>query len=152
MPRSLARSASEPCINSRILGLGSYFKEPNEALARQLVDEQLEDGDWNCEAPKSRRSSFHTIYVLEGLLDYEMASGKSAAVTKARTRAENYLLERRMFRSLRTGEVIDKRWLRFTKEPASLPSRPLPILCDVVSDCADGARRRPPASFRKAPG
>ena len=27
---------------------------------------------------------------------------------------ENYLLERRMFRSLRTGEVIDKRWLRFS--------------------------------------
>jgi hypothetical protein len=37
-----------------------------------------------------------------------------AAVTKARKRGENYLLERRMFRSLRTGEVIDKRWLRFS--------------------------------------
>jgi hypothetical protein len=50
----------------------------------------------------SRRSSFHTtICVLEGLLDYERAGRKSAAVTKARKRAENYLLERRMFRSLR---------------------------------------------------
>ena len=38
-------------------------------------------------------------------------SGKPA---KARKRGENYLLERRMFRSLRTGEVIDKRWLRFS--------------------------------------
>jgi hypothetical protein len=36
------------------------------------------------------------------------------ALTKARKRAENYLLDRRMFRSLRTGEVIDKRWLRFS--------------------------------------
>jgi len=106
---------TEPCINGRILGLGAYFKEPNGALARQLVSEQLEDGGWNCEAPKSRRSSFHTtICVLEGLLDYELAGGKSAAVTKARKKAENYLLERRMFRSLRTGEVIDKRWLRFS--------------------------------------
>jgi hypothetical protein len=79
------------------------------------VGEQLEDGGWNCEAPKSRRSSFHTtICVLEGLLDYELAGGKSAAVTKARERAENYLLERRMFRSLRTGEVVDKRWLRLS--------------------------------------
>jgi hypothetical protein len=52
--------------------------------------------------------------VLEGLLDYERAGRKSAAVIKARKRAENYLLERRMFRSLRTGEVIDKRWLRFS--------------------------------------
>jgi hypothetical protein len=105
---------TEPCINGRILGIGAYFKEPNEALANQLLGEQLEDGGWNCEAPKSRRSSFHTtICVLEGLLDYERAGRKSAAVAKARKRAEKYLIERGMFRSLRTGEVIDKRWLRF---------------------------------------
>ncbi len=112
--RPFLRGETEPCINGRILGLGSYFKEPNEALAKQLVGEQLQDGGWNCEAPKSRRSSFHTtICVLEGLLDYELAGGKSASVTKARKRAERYLLERRLFRSLRTGEVINKRWLRF---------------------------------------
>jgi len=106
---------TEPCINGRILGLGSYFKEPNDLLANQLLEEQLDDGGWNCEEPRSRRSSFHTtICVLEGLLDYELAGRKSAAVSKARERAENYLLERRMFRSLRKGEVIDKRWLRFS--------------------------------------
>ena len=106
---------TEPCINGRILGLGSYFKEPNDALAKQLLSEQLEDGGWNCEAPKSKCSSFHTtICVLEGLLDYERAGRKSVAVTKARKRAENYLLERSMFRSLRTGEVIKKSWLRFS--------------------------------------
>ena len=106
---------TEPCINGRILGIGAYFKEPNDALASQLLGEQLEDGGWNCEAPRSRRSSFHTtICVLEGLLEYERAGRKSAAVSKARKKAENYLLERRMFRSLRTGDVIDKRWLRFS--------------------------------------
>jgi len=35
-------------------------------------------------------------------------------VIKALKRAEEYLLERRMFRSLRTGEVIDECWLRFS--------------------------------------
>ena len=113
--RPFLHGETEPCINGRILAIGSYFKEPNDALANQLVGEQLEDGGWNCEAPKSRRSSFHTtICVLEGLLEYERARRKSAAVTKARKRAENYLLERRMCRSLRTGEVINKRWLRFS--------------------------------------
>ena len=113
--RPFLHGETEPCINGRILGIGAYFKEPNDALANQLLGEQLEDGGWNCEAPKSRRSSFHTtICVLEGLLEYERAGRKSAAVTKARKRAENYLLERRMFRSLRTGEIIDKRWLRFS--------------------------------------
>src|SRR5438445_2465140 len=104
--RPFLHGETEPCINGRILGIGSYFKEPNDALANQLLSEQLEDGGWNCKAPKSRRSSFHTtICVLEGLLEYERAGCKSAAVTKARKRAENYLLERRMFRSFRTGEV-----------------------------------------------
>ncbi len=121
--RPYLHGETEPCINGRILGIGSYFKEPNDALAKQLLSEQLEDGGWNCEAPPfsspkrppSRRSSFHTtMCVLEGLLDYERAGGKSVAVTKARKRAETYLLERRMFRSLRTGEVIDERWLRFS--------------------------------------
>lgn len=106
---------TEPCINGRILGFGAYFKGPNDALCERLLSEQLEDGGWNCEAPKSQRSSFHTtICVLEGLLAYERAGRKSAAVTKARRRGEKYLLDRKMFRSLRTGEVINKRWLRFT--------------------------------------
>jgi hypothetical protein len=113
--RPFLQGETEPCINGRILGVGSYFKEPNDALANILLAEQLEDGGWNCEAPKSRRSSFHTtICVLEGLLEYERAGRKSAAVAKGRKRAENYLLERGMFRSLRTGDVVDKRWLRFS--------------------------------------
>jgi hypothetical protein len=113
--RPYLHGETEPCINGRILGIGSNFKEPNDALANQLLGEQLEDGGWNCEAPKSRRSSFHTtICVLEGLLEYERAGRKSPAVTMARKRAEDYLLDRRMFRSLRTGKVIDKCWLRFS--------------------------------------
>jgi len=121
--RPYLHGETEPCINGRILGIGSYFNEPNDALARQLLSEQLDDGGWNCEAwpflspkrPASQRSSFHTtICVLEGLLEYERAGRKSPAVTKARKRAENYLLEGRMFRSLRTGEVVDKRWLYFS--------------------------------------
>jgi hypothetical protein len=88
---------TELCINGRILAIGSYFKEPNDALAY-----------WTCAAPKSRRSSFHTtICVLEGLLEYERAGHHSAALSKARGRAQSYLLERRMFRSARSGEVND---------------------------------------------
>ncbi len=106
---------TEPCINGRILGIGAYFLRPNDELAERLLSEQLEDGGWNCDAPPSVRSSFHTtLCVLEGLLDYERAAGRHSAVAaEARARGENYLLERRMFRSLRTGEIVDKRWLRF---------------------------------------
>jgi hypothetical protein len=116
--RPYLQGETEPCINGRILGIGCYFKQPNDALAKQLVAEQLEDGGWNCEAPARRRSSFHTtICVLEGLLEYERAGRKPAPVTQARKRGVEYLLERELFRSLRTGEVIDKRWTRFSYPP-----------------------------------
>lgn len=109
---------TEPCINGRILATGAYFGEANDRLLELLLSEQLADGGWNCEAPKSQRSSFHsTINVLEGLLEYERAKGPTPAVTDARHRAHEYLLERRMFRSLATGEVIDRKWTRFNFPP-----------------------------------
>lgn len=109
---------TEACINGRILAAGAYFGADCERLLARLLGEQLEDGGWNCEAPKSKRSSFHsTICVLEGLLQYEQSKGPTPAIAKARARAHDYLLERRMLRSLSTGEVIDERWLGFSFPP-----------------------------------
>ncbi len=106
---------TEACINGRLLAAGAYFGEASDLLVDRLLDEQLEDGGWNCEAPPSKRSSFHsTICVLEGLLEYEKARGATASVTRARTLAESYLLERGMFRSLTSGKAIDPRWTRFS--------------------------------------
>jgi hypothetical protein len=110
---------TEPCINGRILATGAYFGEPSKRLLDRLLGEQLQDGGWNCEAPTSQCSSFHsTICVLEGLLEYEKACGRSARVAKARTLAQDYLLQRRMFRSLKTGDVIDRSWTRFQFPPS----------------------------------
>src|SRR5581483_3788061 len=85
---------------------------PTEILARRLLGEQLEDGGWNCEAPKSKRSSFHTtICVLEGLLEYERAVRGSPEIAAARRRGEEYLLARGLFRRLSTSEVVDPAFL-----------------------------------------
>jgi hypothetical protein len=84
---------TEAGINGRVLTVGVYFGEVSEPLLARLLAEQLEDGGWNCAAPPSVRSSFHsTICVLEGLLEYERAKGATAAVTAARARGEAYLL------------------------------------------------------------
>jgi hypothetical protein len=106
----------EPCINGGVVALGGYFGETSDRLVDRLLGEQLMDGGWNCEAERgSVRSSFHTtICVLEGLLEYERARGAKAAVTDARSRAQEYLLERRLFRKLSSGAVIDPKWTRFT--------------------------------------
>jgi hypothetical protein len=108
----------EPCINGGVLALGGYFGRPNESLARRLLSEQLEDGGWNCEAPKSARSSFHTtICVLEGLLEYERAVGSVPEMAAARRRGEGYLLARGLFRRLSNGEVVDPEFLGFGYPP-----------------------------------
>jgi hypothetical protein len=108
----------EPCINGGVLALGAYFGRPTESLARRLIGEQLGDGGWNCEAPKSTRSSFHTtICVLEGLLEYERAVGSSPEIAAVRRRGEEYLLERGLFRRLSTGEIADPAFLKFAFPP-----------------------------------
>lgn len=120
--RPFFEGETEPCINGGILAAGAYFGQAVDAVAERLLSEQLNDGGWNCKAPPSMRTSFHTtICVLEGLLAYEHSGGAKPAlkrrVKKARLRAQGYLLERRLHKSLSTGEVIDKRWLRFAFPP-----------------------------------
>lgn len=106
----------EPCINGRTVTLGVYFHQDVNGVAARLLDEQLEDGGWNCEAENgSVRSSFDTtINVLEGLLAQERATGGTPELTAARRRGEEYLLERRLFRRKSTGEIVNPAWLQFS--------------------------------------
>jgi hypothetical protein len=106
----------EACINGRTVALGAYFGADVGTVVDRLLGEQLDDGGWNCWTEHgSVRSSFHsTICVLEGLLAYERATGGPGAIAAARHRGEEYLLERRLFRRLSTGEVADPAWLQFS--------------------------------------
>lgn len=99
----------EPCINGRVLACAAYFRQPNDTLLTRLLDEQLEDGGWNCDAPESKKSSFNTtICVLEGLLEHERTTGSASLTQEARFRGQEYLLQRHLCRSLSTGEVIER--------------------------------------------
>jgi hypothetical protein len=106
----------EPCINGRVVTAGSYFGQDVTGIVERLLGEQMADGGWNCEQENgSTRGSFHTtIDVLEGLLEYERATGDSARVTAARERGHEYLLDRRMLRRLSSGELIDPAFTLFS--------------------------------------
>jgi hypothetical protein len=105
----------EPCINGRTVETGAYFGVDVTPIVDRILGERLADGGWNCEAENgSVRSSFDTtITVLDGLLEFERASGGSAAVREARRGGEEYLLERGLFRRRSTGEVADPAYLDF---------------------------------------
>lgn len=111
----------EPCINGQVAASGAYFGQDVQQIVDRLLGEQLPDGGWNCEAPNgSMRSSFNsTICVLEALLEYELVGAGNPEVTEARLSAQEYLLERRLFRRRSTRQVIERdrkggaSWRRF---------------------------------------
>lgn len=105
----------EECINGRVVADGAYFGVDVSSIVDKLVGERLDDGGWNCErANGSVRSSFaSTINVLEGLLEYERATGGTPESRAARKSGEAYLLERKLFRRVSTGESADDQFLSF---------------------------------------
>ncbi len=105
----------EECINGRTVADGAYFGADVSSIVDRLVGERQGDGGWNCERINgSVRSSFaSTINVLEGLLEYERATGGTPESQEARKSGEEYFLERNLFRRLSTGEPADERFLYF---------------------------------------
>jgi hypothetical protein len=105
----------EPCINGRTIEIGARFGVEVGPIVERILTERLADGGWNCEAENgSVRSSFDTtINVLDGLLEFERATGGSDAVRAARRGGQDYLLERGLFRRKSTGVVIRSEYLEF---------------------------------------
>lgn len=110
----------EPCINGGALANAAYFGQDGGSVVETILKGQLGDGGWNCwDEDGSSPSSFHsTICVLEGLFEWEKATGGSAETASARMRGEEYLLERRLLFRRSTGAVIDPRFAM-----ASFPTR-----------------------------
>lgn len=114
---------SETCVTGMTLSLMGYFGIDDkrvDALKDFLLDQQMTDGGWNCESFRGAiHSSFHTtISVLEGLRMYEHEYQKDLdRIHSARKKAHEFLLQHHLFRSDRTGKVIDQRMTRFSFPP-----------------------------------
>jgi hypothetical protein len=110
----------EECINGRTVADGAWFGVDVSPIVEMLLDQQMDDGGWNCERENgSLRGSFHsTINVLEGLLHYEKSPTPSPTtdltrIRAARHRGEEYLLSRGLLHRMTTGEVIDDSFADF---------------------------------------
>jgi hypothetical protein len=114
------------CVNGMFLNYASFFGIPEaelKSIVDYLLDNRLPDGGFNCEWKTNRavHSSMHTtISVLEGIREYIKAgnSYKIDEIRKASREAEEFLLIHRLYKSDKSGEVINKKWMML-----SYPSR-----------------------------
>ena len=106
---------SDVCVNGMALNYAAYFGMPTAPL-RSVVDfligVQMLDGGFNCESNQhgAVHSSLHsTISVLEGIGEY-LANGytyRAAELDAIAQQAREFVLQHRLFRSDRTGEIIN---------------------------------------------
>lgn len=119
----ISKKRSETCVTGMVLGLLSWFRitDPRrERLVGYLLDQQMDDGGWNCQRDTgATHSSFHTtINVLEGLRDYVEGRGPGAsAVQRAEIRGREFFMRHHLYRSHRTGRIVDPAFTRFSFPP-----------------------------------
>ena len=96
------------CINAYTIANGAWLGAPVDALANWFVEHQTAEGGWNCDwVEGSTRSSFHsTLNSLLGILEYETRVGGNSELTKARHRAEEYLLQRHLLYRNSSGDHV----------------------------------------------
>ena len=121
---TFAKTVREPetCITGMLVLLSSslgYRDERIDPTVGWLLSQQLHDGGWNCESIRSGsvHGSFHTsISVLDGLLAYRSAGG-TVPVDGAMEAGREFFLDHRLYRSHRTGQVVDPAFTRFPFPP-----------------------------------
>jgi hypothetical protein len=121
-----AEKKSDMCVNGMFLNYAAYFgMEENDlcSIVDLILSEHMEDGGFNCESNRREvtHSSMHTtISVLEGIHEYagDGYTYRLGELQEAEEEARAFLLQHRLYRSDRTGQIIDKKWLML-----SYPSR-----------------------------
>jgi hypothetical protein len=110
-------AACDRCVVGMNLSIAAYFgicDVRTDAIVENLLSEVMSDGAWNCRRlrkPKPHHSSFHTTFnVLEGLREWLETMPKHALrndVLGAEKRALEFMLEHRLFKSDKTGTIIN---------------------------------------------
>ncbi len=117
---------SDICVSGMFLNYACYFgaaPEPLQSVVDSILEQQMGDGGFNCESNRfgARHSSLHsTLSVLEGILGYvrQGYAYRASELALAAADAREFILQHRLYKSDRTGEIINPRFLML-----SYPSR-----------------------------
>lgn len=114
-------SVSDVCINGMALNYMCYFqadKKQLESVIDFLLSQHMPDGGFNCYSNRKGavHSSLHsTLSVLEGILEYKNNgyTHRLKELLVAEETSREFILQHRLFKSDKTGDVIDKKMLSF---------------------------------------
>lgn len=111
---------TDTCVCAMILGILEWFDydahDHRDGLLAYLLDHQKPDGGWNCHQD-SDVGSFHTTLSTLEALQLRAASAPDDEIAAATQRGREYLLKRKLFRSLRTDEVVRSSFKLFSFPP-----------------------------------
>ncbi|HLP15689.1 MAG TPA: hypothetical protein VK470_05490 [Bacteroidota bacterium] len=116
---SRGSTKSDVCVCGMFLNYASYFGADEDGL-RSVVDfilsQHMADGGFNCRSnyTGATHSSLHTtLSVIEGIREYACNgyTYRLADLKKAEEASRQFILLHRLFRSHRTGEIINKNFL-----------------------------------------
>lgn len=108
------------CVNGMVLNYACYFQVPEldlKSIIDFLLAEKMHDGGFNCRSNSTgaKHSSLHTtISVLEGIQEC-LSNGYQYRVKeliKARDDSQEFILMHKLFRSDKTGEIINPNFLK----------------------------------------
>jgi hypothetical protein len=110
---------SDVCINGMALNFMSYFgmaEKKLESMVDFLLGQHMPDGGFNCRSNRSgaRHSSLHTtLSVIEGILEYRINGYRYRLdeLSLAEKDSREFILEHRLYKSDKTGEVIQPKFL-----------------------------------------
>ncbi len=112
----------EQCVTAMVASLMSHFTPDDDrihGLVEFLSARQMADGGWNCQSPKGHQhSSMHTtISILECMADYNNTYGQQQKLNEQILKAVEFVLQHRLFKSDKTGNIIDQKYTRFSFPP-----------------------------------
>ena len=113
---------SDVCVNGMFLNYASYFNTEEQHLhsvVDSILKEIMPDGGFNCRSTRSgaTHSSLHTtLSILEGIHEFQKAgyTYRFDDLQSARESAVEFILIHRLYLSDRTGDIINKEFLKLT--------------------------------------
>ena len=120
---STHHDGQDVCVLGMVIAMGTYGHSNDVRLLEMIdfiLEHQMPDGGWNCSWDSTRRptvkSSLHTTLSVLEAFAIALENGYTHqidSIHQMQAQAESFILQKSLFRSVRTGEIINPDFIKF---------------------------------------